>query len=68
LPQKAEFQAKVKPKLPNQFKAAEAGGVPFAIILGEDELAQGKCKLKAMGRDSPPSPQNRPGRQPNMDI
>ncbi|KAG7293127.1 hypothetical protein NEMBOFW57_003173 [Staphylotrichum longicolle] len=46
---KAEFLYKVKPKLQNQFKAAEAGGVPFALILGEDELAQGKAKFKEMG-------------------
>ena len=39
----------MKPKLPNQFKAAEVNGVPFAIILGEDELAQGKVKVKEMG-------------------
>lgn len=32
---KAEFLYKVKPKLQNQFKAAEANGVPFALILGE---------------------------------
>ncbi|KAL2124761.1 hypothetical protein VTJ04DRAFT_1126 [Mycothermus thermophilus] len=46
---KAEFLYKVKPKLQAQFKAAEAGGVPFALILGEDELAQGKAKIKEMG-------------------
>ncbi|KAJ9668991.1 Cytoplasmic and mitochondrial histidine tRNA synthetase [Coniosporium apollinis] len=46
---KAEFSWKVKPKLPAQFKAAETGGVPFAVILGEDELAQGKVKIKEMG-------------------
>ena len=34
---KAEFQYKVKPRLPNQFKAAEKDHVPFAVILGEDE-------------------------------
>lgn len=33
----------------NQFKAAEHNGVPFAIVLGEDELAQGKVKIKEMG-------------------
>lgn len=32
---KAELLYKVKPKLPNQFKAAETNGVPFALILGE---------------------------------
>ncbi|KAF2146695.1 uncharacterized protein K452DRAFT_218937 [Aplosporella prunicola CBS 121167] len=46
---KAEFSWKVKPKLPQQFKAAETGGVPFAVILGEDELREGKVKIKEMG-------------------
>lgn len=39
----------MKPKLPQQFKAAEQGGVPFGVILGEDELAAGKVKIKEMG-------------------
>ena len=46
---KAEFSWKVKPKLPQQFKAAEVNGVPFAVILGDEELAAGKCKIKEMG-------------------
>ncbi|KAI4143314.1 MAG: hypothetical protein LQ340_007048 [Diploschistes diacapsis] len=46
---KAEFSYKLKPKLPAQFKLAEAGGVPFAVILGEEEQAQGKVKIKEMG-------------------
>ncbi|KAF7592193.1 Cytoplasmic and mitochondrial histidine tRNA synthetase [Aspergillus hancockii] len=46
---KAEFSYKLKPKLPQQFKAAEQGGVPFAVILGEDELAAGKVRIKEMG-------------------
>jgi histidyl-tRNA synthetase len=46
---KAEFTAKVKPKLPQQFKAAETGGVPLAVILGEDELAAGQVRLKVLG-------------------
>jgi len=45
----AEFLYKVKPKLPAQFKAAEVNGVPFAVVLGEDEVAQGKVKIKEMG-------------------
>ena len=46
---------KVKPKLQNQFKAAETNGVPFAVILGEEEMAQGKVKIKEMGsRDGHP--------------
>lgn len=32
-----------------QFKSAEAGAVPFAVILGEDEQAQGQCKIKELG-------------------
>lgn len=45
----AEFSYKVKPKLPAQFKAAETGGVPFAVILGESEQAAGKVRVKEMG-------------------
>lgn len=45
----AEFAYKQKPKLPAQFKLADAGGVPFAVILGEDEQAQGKIRIKEMG-------------------
>ena len=45
----AEFAYKLKPKLPAQFKLAEAGGVPLAVILGEDEQAQGLVKIKEMG-------------------
>lgn len=46
---KAEYSPKVKPKLPQQFKAAEAAGVPLAVILGEDELAAGKVRVKTLG-------------------
>ena len=47
--QQTEFSYKIKPKLDAQFKAAEANGIPYAVILGEDELAQGKVKIKEMG-------------------
>ncbi len=46
---KAEFLYKVKPKLDKQFAAAEANGTPYAVVLGEDELAQGMVKIKEMG-------------------
>lgn len=46
---KAEFTWKAKPKLPAQFKQAETNGVPFVVILGEDELKAGKVKIKQMG-------------------
>ena len=49
---KAEYAWKVKPKLQNQFKAAEGGGVPWAVILGEEELREGKVKVKEMGLES----------------
>jgi histidyl-tRNA synthetase len=39
----------VKPKLPQQFKQAETAGVPLAVILGEDELKDGKVKIKVLG-------------------
>lgn len=46
---KAEYLWKQKPKLQNQFKAAENGKVPWCVILGEDELKAGKVKIKEMG-------------------
>ncbi|KAH8602544.1 histidyl-tRNA synthetase-like protein [Bisporella sp. PMI_857] len=46
---KAEFSYKIKPKLQNQFKAADENGVPFSVILGEDEVAAGKVKIKENG-------------------
>ncbi|KAH8597310.1 hypothetical protein B0O99DRAFT_685219 [Bisporella sp. PMI_857] len=41
---RAEYAAKVKPKLPQQFKAAK--DVPLAILLGQGELAAGQVRLK----------------------
>ena len=46
---KAEFAYKVKPKLPAQFAGAEKNGVPYAVVLGEDELEKGVVKIKEMG-------------------
>ncbi|KAF4583191.1 histidyl-tRNA synthetase [Ophiocordyceps camponoti-floridani] len=45
---RADFSAKVKPKLPQQFKAAE--DAPLGVILGQDELADGKVRLKVLGQ------------------
>ncbi|KAF1813479.1 histidyl-tRNA mitochondrial precursor [Eremomyces bilateralis CBS 781.70] len=47
---RAEFSPKVKPRLPQQFKAA--ADVPLAVILGQDELAAGKVKIKVLGLES----------------
>lgn len=44
-----EMLHKVKPKLQAQFKAAEVNKVPFAVILGEEELVAGQVRLKQMG-------------------
>ncbi|KAI0014451.1 histidyl-tRNA synthetase [Xylariaceae sp. FL0662B] len=41
---RADFSAKVKPKLLPQFKASEK--VPITVILGQDELAAGQVRLK----------------------
>lgn len=54
-----EFAAKVKPKLPQQFKAAESGGVPLAVILGEEELAAGQVRLKVLGLTDHPDKEGR---------
>ncbi|ERF68752.1 Histidine--tRNA ligase [Endocarpon pusillum Z07020] len=49
---KAEFSYKVKSKLQAQFKAAESDAIPYAVILGEEEQAAGKVKIKEMGLPS----------------
>ncbi|KAF2866747.1 histidyl-tRNA synthetase [Massariosphaeria phaeospora] len=46
---KAEYLWKEKAKFQSQFKAAENGKVPWAVILGEDELKANKVKIKEMG-------------------
>ncbi|EMD42286.1 hypothetical protein CERSUDRAFT_110813 [Gelatoporia subvermispora B] len=43
---KTDFLFKNKPKLPAQFAAGERDEVPFAIILGGDELKQGLVTVK----------------------
>lgn len=49
-----EFSYKLKPKSAGaQFKLAETNGIPFAVILGEDEQAQGKVRIKEMGALGP---------------
>lgn len=42
----AGFAAKVKPKFDKQFKAAK--NIRLAVILGQDEVADGKVRLKVM--------------------
>lgn len=46
---KAEFAYKEKPKLVAQFKKAEESGIPFAVILGEEEVGRGEVRVKEMG-------------------
>ena len=46
---RTDYMAKVKPKLPQQFKAAESAGTLVAVILGEDEVAAGKVKVEVLG-------------------
>ncbi|KAK0185165.1 hypothetical protein F5146DRAFT_1071660 [Armillaria mellea] len=43
---KTDFLAKKKPKLPVQFAAGEKDEVPFAVILGGDELKAGLVTVK----------------------
>lgn len=45
----------MKSKFQAQFKSAETKGIPFAVILGEDEQKQGKVKIKELGlpKDDP---------------
>ncbi|KIK68467.1 hypothetical protein GYMLUDRAFT_54097 [Collybiopsis luxurians FD-317 M1] len=43
---KSDFLAKRKPKLPVQFAAGERDEVPFAVILGENEIKEGYVMVK----------------------
>ncbi|KAF2794887.1 histidyl-tRNA synthetase [Melanomma pulvis-pyrius CBS 109.77] len=45
---KAEYTWKAKPKWQKEFLVSEKGGIPWAVILGDDELKQGKVKLKEL--------------------
>ncbi|KAH7316642.1 histidyl-tRNA synthetase-like protein [Stachybotrys elegans] len=59
---RTEFSAKVKPKLPQQFKAAETNDIPLAVILGEGEVAEGKLRLKRLGLGEGQSAEEKDGR------
>ncbi|KAJ2914931.1 hypothetical protein MD484_g5486, partial [Candolleomyces efflorescens] len=43
---KADYYARAKPKLSAQFAAGEKDEVPFAVILGSDELKEGYVTVK----------------------
>ncbi|KAF9515855.1 hypothetical protein BS47DRAFT_1381276 [Hydnum rufescens UP504] len=43
---KAEFAYKVKPKLPKQWETVDKEQIPFAVIIGPDELAEGNVRVK----------------------
>jgi len=45
----AEYTHKAKAKLPDQFKKAEQVGAPIGVILGQEEMKEGKVKIKVMG-------------------
>jgi histidyl-tRNA synthetase len=46
---KAEYTWKAKPKWQKEFEVAEKGGIPWAVILGDEEEKQGMVKVKEMG-------------------
>ena len=48
---KAEYTWKAKPKWQKEFQVSEKSGIPWAVILGDDELRQGKIKIKELGLD-----------------
>lgn len=48
----AEFAYKVKPKLPAQWVAVDKDRIPYAVIIGTTELAQGNVNVKQqVGKD-----------------
>ena len=47
---KAEFLFKSKPKLAAQWAACEKDLIPFAVIIGDDEVANNIVKIKNMDK------------------
>ncbi|ORY04836.1 histidyl-tRNA synthetase [Basidiobolus meristosporus CBS 931.73] len=45
---KAEYMYKAKPKLQAQFSVCDRDRIPWAVIIGKDELEQGIVKIKDM--------------------
>ncbi|CAG8467717.1 4455_t:CDS:10 [Acaulospora colombiana] len=45
---KAEFTYKNKPKLQHQFSVCDREQIPFAVIIGRDELNRGEVRIKDM--------------------
>lgn len=45
---KASFMFKNKPKLDKQWNACEKDHIPFAVIIGRDELEKGEIRIKDM--------------------
>ncbi|CAG8645817.1 9043_t:CDS:10 [Gigaspora margarita] len=45
---KAEFMYKNKPKLQPQFSVCDRDQIPFAVIIGRDELNRGEVRIKDM--------------------
>jgi histidyl-tRNA synthetase len=43
---KAEYMYKVTPRLDAQFKVMDKELIPYAVMLGPDEIKEGKVKLK----------------------
>lgn len=60
---RAEFSPKVKPKLPQQFKAAE--GIPLGVILGQEELDNGQVRLKVLGQGEGKADDEKPAEKDN---
>ena len=44
----AEFMYKAKPKLQPQFSVCDRDQIPFAVIIGKDEINRGQVRIKDM--------------------
>lgn len=58
---KAEFSYKLKPKLQTQFNTCDREQIPFAVIMGPDELKEGLVKIKDMRKDREVSEEEKAG-------
>ncbi|GAA96629.1 uncharacterized protein L969DRAFT_94918 [Mixia osmundae IAM 14324] len=64
---RAEFTYKRKPKMPAQFEAIDRDQIPIAVIVGVDELREGKVRIKEqVGKEENSSSKGEPVSRTDM--
>lgn len=60
--EQAEFLYKAKPKAAKQFEAIDRDKIPFAVIIGSNELKDGKVRVKEqLGKEGTATSEDKDG-------